>query len=156
MSVAGPEVIFYVLHALKAKSRAHGACYVAAEYWRRREPLCLYTTDHQFAEKLNGLLWTFTDAEFIPHSLCGQEESGSGIVIGWGEHLPVEVDRVVNLADDMPDSLSAFSHIIEIVLPDEVEKKKARQRYRQGQEKGWKLTYREMDRWEEVCERHES
>ena len=148
MSVTGPEVIFYAPLASWTKSRAHGACYVAAEYWRCRRSLCLYAADRKAADELDGLLWTFTDTEFVPHSLFGQE--GHGIVIGWDDQLPAETDFVVNMAENLPASLSTFSRIIEIVPPDTAERKKARRRYRQGQEMGWKLEYRELTDWKET------
>lgn len=87
------------------------------------------------AAALDQLLWTMAAVEFVPH--C-REDAGAGaraaspILITSGE-IPADfaAQVLVNLTDGMPAGFERFQRVIEVVTPDEPDRLRARERWRQ-------------------------
>ncbi len=87
------------------------------------------------AAALDQLLWTMAAVEFVPH--CREDASAgsrtaSPILITSGD-IPTDfaAQVLVNLTDGMPAGFERFQRVIEVVTPDEPDRLRARERWRQ-------------------------
>ena len=86
------------------------------------------------AEQIDALdrdLWLLGQGEFVPHATDASPDrvrQRSPIVLGSGSPEPAEV--LVNLSSHMPDRPGSFGRVIEIVGSQEVDRLRARQRWK--------------------------
>lgn len=112
------------------------ACQLAADLYRARQWVFIYTAHQQQAEQIDELLWQFDAERFVPHNLTGEGPvRGAPVEIGW--QSPRQSRQVlINLTDHMPAFASRFSQIIEFVPANEQLKARARERYKQYRQLG--------------------
>ena len=85
------------------------------------------------AQQLDELLWTFRDGSFVPHELqgSGQPSGIAPVLIGDNERGPdVDMDLIVNLAQEVPPFLERFERAAEVVDSDPTRRTAARERFR--------------------------
>lgn len=83
------------------------------------------------AQKLNDLLWSFSDISFVPHHLISDNENQSSpIVISHNSNLTAHKDIYVTLTNEIPATMDKFQRIIFVVPNDETQKQLARQHYK--------------------------
>lgn len=93
--------------------------------------------------RLDELLWTFDEAEFVPHLLATGEVPArlreTPIWLVEDVTLAPHHDALVNLGDDLVAGFETFERVIEIVPVDDEPKQAARRRWRHYAERGYKL-----------------
>jgi DNA polymerase III subunit chi len=86
--------------------------------------------------RLDRLMWTFADREFVPHlrfAWPGARPVGAARTPIWlvdGEVPPDGPPVLVNLGADLPGALDRFERVIEIVAADEADAQGGRSRWR--------------------------
>ncbi len=95
-------------------------------------------------ETLDALLWTFSQQEFIGHTIAAPEAASlmkrSAVVLSDAE--PLEGDGwtlLVNTLPRLPQGIERFERVVELVTHDEALKAAARQRWRQYREAGLEI-----------------
>jgi len=91
---------------------------------------------------LNKMLWTLSDANFIPHALADSLEAGDPLTrICIGDQLPdaAAYDMLINLQTTEQIQGRAFKRIAELVAADEPNKQSARRRYASWRDIGAEL-----------------
>jgi DNA polymerase-3 subunit chi len=80
-------------------------------------------------------LWTMAAGEFVPH--CRDSDApmllkASPIVIASGHAPPADfpADVLLNLTDECPAGFERFERVIEVVTLDEVDRQRARERWK--------------------------
>lgn len=138
------RVDFYVLPGQSQPERF--ACVLAGKAWQQGNMTCLHTTSRESAEILDDLLWTFRDISFIPHTL--QDDTGdtkSPVLIGWEDQYPDNAGVLINLTPEIPEFAGRFSRIVEIVAGDEIDRQRARDRFRAYRERGYDMHDHKLD-----------
>jgi DNA polymerase-3 subunit chi len=132
------RVDFYILDSSDDHSRNLLACKLTEKAYRSGIPTFVRAASAEHAGRLDDLLWTFRQGAFIPHSLAGAEDAEeTPIVIGskfpsFGEPSAL----LINVANHMPDPVTAFERIIEVVNNEPVCRNAGRDRYRLYKEQG--------------------
>jgi len=128
------------------------ACRLVRKAWQQETPV-LVVGDAAWLEELDGLLWTFSATDFIPHSFVGvdADDVSDEKVNVW---LALE-DQINTLAashsgflihsgdaqSKPPIGFERFDRLIEVVSADEAIKGAARKRWSYYKERGYPLTH---------------
>ena len=124
------RVDFYILPDGAGTDRF--ACTIAKKAWATGNRVHIHTQSEEKAKSIDDLLWTFRDISFIPHELYdGTVSEETPVTIGFGNDYPEKSHVIINLDNGIPDFVSNFDRIVEIVGGDETNKQHARQRYKQ-------------------------
>jgi len=90
---------------------------------------------------LDEALWTLAAVEFLPH--CRESDArhlfkSSPILIASGLARPADfqADVLLNLTDECPVGFERFERVIEVVTFDEVDRQRARERWKQYKSAG--------------------
>ncbi len=108
----------------------------------------LFTADHAQLAALDEALWTFSEQDFLPHVMAGDELAAVTPVVlahDAGQALPHH-QVLVNLSRETPAHFARFERMFEIVSTDEEDLLAGRTRYRQYQQRGYPLTHFEADK----------
>lgn len=130
------RVDFYVLSADAPDARLRYACRLAE---RAVEQGCQVYIQTQDVQRLDDMLWTFSDGSFLPHEIYrGQAAEHARVMVMVGSEAGPQSHRglLINLTDGMPSDVNAYDRIAEIVDVDPERKRTARDRYKQYREQG--------------------
>jgi DNA polymerase III subunit chi len=133
------RVDFYVLAEDAPDARLRYACRLAEQAVERGERVYLQTAGAAEAQRLDDLLWTFSDRSFLPHEVfCGAPASHDRVMIMLGQQPAPATHRrlLINLTELVPADLGQYERIAEIVDVDPERKRSARERYKQYREQG--------------------
>jgi DNA polymerase-3 subunit chi len=103
----------------------------------------VYHDDGAALERLNQLLWTFSEQDFLPHVMAQDPLAAQTPVV-----LSASADAsfphhelLINLSTHSPSGFDRFERMMEIVASDTDETAWGRERYRQYQQAGYALTH---------------
>ena len=133
------RVDFYVLSAEAPDARLRYACRLAE---RAVEQGCQVYIQTQDVQRVDDMLWTFSDGSFLPHEIYrGQPASHEKVKVMLGSDVGPASHRslLINLVEAMPSDVNAYERIAEIVDVDPERKRSARERYKQYRELGCSL-----------------
>ena len=144
------EVDFYVMDkATDDDGLLRAACRLVHTVWKHEKRVyVLSTTDHE-ADRLDELLWTFTQDSFLPHERL-QDSQGSNpapvtcVLIGTTTQLEPVPDLLINLGAPVPEWFTQCARVMEFVAFDPQSKAEGRQRYRAYREQGVPLRTHEI------------
>ena len=103
----------------------------------------VYLQDAQQLRQFDQALWTFSEQDFIPHVVAGDELAAQTDVImscDASDELPHH-QILVNLSTQTPDHFARFERMFEIVSTDEQDLTAGRGRYKHYQNRGYALTH---------------
>lgn len=103
----------------------------------------LFAADRAQLAALDEALWTFSEQDFVPHVMAGDELAAMTPVIlahDAGQELPHH-QVLVNLSRETPAHFARFERMFEVVSTDEDDLLAGRERYRQYQQRGYPLTH---------------
>jgi len=133
-----PEVAFHTGIADKAGY----ACRLLRKAWRQGRQVVVTGSAEQL-QRLDLLLWTFEQAEFVPHwRLRRQEQPPAAMrrtpiwIADAPDDAPVR-DVLVNLGPDWPAASAGFARVIEIVGDDADDAAQGRERWRRYRAAGF-------------------
>lgn len=139
------RVDFYILPDNANTDRF--ACTLAAKAWSTGNRVHIHTASDDVTNFMDDLLWIYRDISFIPHEIFnGSVHEETPVTIGSGSNYPEQTQVIINLDQDVPDFVSSFERIIEIVGGTETNKQLARQRYRQYREDGYDIHDHKIDK----------
>ena len=108
----------------------------------------VYLQDAQQLRQFDQALWTFSEQDFIPHVVAGDELAAQTDVImsfDASDELPHH-QILVNLSTLTPDHFARFERMFEIVSTDEQDLTAGRGRYKHYQNRGYALTHFEAEK----------
>ena len=108
----------------------------------------VYLQDAQQLSQFDQALWTFSEQDFIPHVVAGDELAAQTDVImsfDASDELPHH-QILVNLSTLTPDHFARFERMFEIVSTDEQDLTAGRGRYKHYQNRGYALTHFEAEK----------
>ncbi len=136
------QVSFYILAEERLEERAVFACRLAEKALRNGVTTHIHTSCEEDAKALDALLWSFREDSFLPHKIVDNSVNDSKdtlepITIGHSEvQLQGRKGLLINLGDNIPNTLESYSRIAEVVVQEEKILKLARTRFRQYRERG--------------------
>ncbi|HKK02764.1 MAG TPA: DNA polymerase III subunit chi [Gammaproteobacteria bacterium] len=138
------RVDFYVLDDGAEQARERFACRLAEKAWRLKHSIYLHARSLPDAQRLDTLLWTFSDRSFLPHVLATPElapemAAATPIRVGTGEEPAFDAELLVNLDSVVPLFFSRFERVAEIVGGDDEDRAAARERFRFYRDRGYAL-----------------
>jgi DNA polymerase-3 subunit chi len=92
---------------------------------------------------LDQALWTFSEHDFLPHVLAGDENADLTPILLTEDdaaELPHH-DLLINLSARTPAAFARFERMIELVSAEDADKAAGRDRYRFYQQRGYPLTH---------------
>jgi DNA polymerase-3 subunit chi len=135
-------VEFHILSATGDEARMRHACQLVDECYGKGERCFVRVASDAEAQRMDELLWTFRDQAFIPHEVINTTASiHPNIMALIGAcAAPAEFrSRLINLSNAVPDDVTTFTQMIEVVDADAQRKQQARERYKQYRELGCTL-----------------
>ncbi len=127
-----PEVSFHTGVADKAGY----TCRLLRKAWRQGRQMVVTGSDEQL-QRLDALLWTFEQAEFVPHLRLRRGATPPAQMRRtpiWLADMPEDAptrDVLVNLGPDWPEGFAGFARVIEVVGDDPADVSEGRRRWRQ-------------------------
>lgn len=144
------RVDFYVLEDSAAQARERFACRLTEKAWRLKHSVYLFAASPAEAQRLDSLLWTFSDRSFLPHVLDAPDldpalAAATPVRVGAGEPA-FEAELLVNLGADVPLFFSRFARVAEIVGGDDAQRALARERFRFYRDRGYAMETHQIGR----------
>jgi DNA polymerase III subunit chi len=136
------EVSFYILPSESLQERYLFACKLIEKAYRSGHFCYVLTDSAEQSLIIDDLLWTFRAGSFIPHQIYTGELPNIEKVILIGSLDPPEKwqKTLLNLSSHYPDVGSQTERILEILDDSQTTKEAGRNRYRQYQQSGMKIT----------------
>jgi DNA polymerase-3 subunit chi len=130
-----------------APDRLTAAAEWLRQAWQKRLRVLVYVPETAAADRFDRLLWSQPATGFLPH--CGVESSlatESPIVLTANlDQLPHD-ESLLNLGDELPPGFSRFVELIEVVSTEELDRQRARDRYRFYRERGYEIATIDISR----------
>jgi DNA polymerase III subunit chi len=138
------RVDFYVLEDDARQARDRFACRLVEKAWRLKNTVYLHAASPAEAQRLDELMWTWSDGSFLPHVLESPDldarlAAATPIRIGSGTTSGFDAGLLVNLDRKVPLFFSRFERVAEIVGGDTAERDSARERFRFYRDRGYAL-----------------
>lgn len=134
------QVDFYILPEPGSDNRERLACRIAEKAYKQGLQVHIHTHNQEAAQKLDKLLWSFSQNSFVPHSLVDQSPSDDEPVhIGFGQEPHEKATVLINLDPELPLFFSRFDRVAEILNqnPDSLED--GRKRFKFYKDRGYPL-----------------
>lgn len=135
------QIDFYVLQANGDAARHQFACRLAEKAYRLDNTVHIKVSDAAAVQQFDDLLWTFRDGSFVPHEISGSASAGpvSPVTVGHDDWPETNPDLLINLGDAVPENMSSFPRVAEVVTSDEDSKAQSRERFAQYRDQGHTL-----------------
>lgn len=138
---------------VQAATATDAAVAAAADLFARGCAVYVLAQSEAEAIRIDGLLWTFDDQSFIPHSIWrGGTPADDPVLVGWsGGQNPNGADTLV-LAGQRPfgeilETAKLFGKVVDLVPDgDETAKRQARERFRAFRDAGLSPVFRPTDK----------
>lgn len=124
------RVDFYILENQPLSERLNFLCRLLEKANHETKQVLVWSNQERELLLLNDMLWTFSDASFVPHALAGTLQANHApILLSQEVKLSEAFDILINLTLELPSYWQNFSRIIEIIPNDENYKVAGRQRF---------------------------
>jgi DNA polymerase-3 subunit chi len=141
------QVDFYILKNASLSGLEQYTCKLTEKAFKKGHKIHILTVNQDQSERLNKLLWTFSETSFLPHVL-NNDKLANETPIHLG-HRATDVsinDVLINLQSELPENFERFSRIAELVSGDEQQRQSARLRYREYQKHQCRVATHEVNR----------
>lgn len=132
------RIDFYLTSSGDALGREHFTCRLARKAFGLGQPLHIHAGDEVQLARLDELLWTFSDASFLPHARLGATPDAP-ITLDCERAPEPAPGLLINLAADIPAFFSRFERLAEVIGADDASREKGRQHFRFYRDRGYPL-----------------
>lgn len=97
--------------------------------------------------RLNGLLWTFSQLDFIPHAVASDPDhvrAASPVLLTEALTGLPHRQVLLNLGAQVPDGFEQFERVIEVVALDDEDRQLARSRWKHYTDQGYAITRHDL------------
>ncbi|MFL2547392.1 MAG: DNA polymerase III subunit chi [Candidatus Rariloculaceae bacterium] len=146
------QVDFYILGTNSQDSWLRLACRITEKAIKRNLDVYMHSESEADANKLDRLLWTFSQGSFIPHRIIGNNTEPpyeEPVLIGChspatepatGTEASQKWDVMINLTGEVPEFFSRYDRVAEVVDADPTRRERGRERFRFYRDRGYELT----------------
>ena len=128
------RIDFYVLESAAPEERRRLACRLAEKAYLANRRVIIWGGSESEARTCDELLWTFDDHAFVPHRISRDalhlKDRGTPVHVAVALDGAEDADLLVNLADRLPEGLSRFARVAEIMDADEQRRRLGRERFK--------------------------
>ena len=118
------------------------ACKLAKKAYDGGRKLVVFAPTAALADEFDRTLWTFSQLSFVPHVKAGHAlAADTPIVIAHDDAGLSHHEALLNLGDDPPPFFSRFNALREVVLADDDDRARARERARFYKARGFDVTH---------------
>ena len=130
-----------------APDRLQYGCRLVRKIHRSGARILVLCEDPVALAQFDSLLWTFSDADFIPHVVASDPLAPETPVLLTAEAVDTPHHEVlVNLGRQTPPMFSRFDRLIEVVSGDDEDRTLARERWRFYKDRGYPLNAHDLAR----------
>ena len=132
------QIFFY--HGASDKIAAAGALIAGA--YAKGKKLLVYAPEEQIADLVDRHLWTASQLSFVPH--CRDDSplaEETPIIITRQLAQPSQLERLMNLGQDIPPGFDRFDNVVEVVGQSDDDRTAARQRVGHYKANGHEVRY---------------
>jgi DNA polymerase-3 subunit chi len=136
------RVDFYVLTEEDEAAQLRFACRLVEKAVEQGSRVHLRTASALQSQRMDDLLWMFSDRSFLPHEIItGAQVSHARVLVAIGEAAAPATHRqlLINLTDVMPEDFADYERVAEIVPANPEQKQLSRERYKSYREHGCTL-----------------
>ena len=137
------RIDFYVLESAGPEERRRLACRLAEKAYLADLRVIIWGGTESEARTCDELLWTFDDRAFVPHRISRDplelEDRLTPVHVTVALDGVEDADLLVNLADRLPEGLSRFTRVAEIMDADEQRRRLGRERFKAYREQKFAL-----------------
>ncbi len=137
------RVDFYVTRTTEPLARERLACRIAGKAAGLGHRLHVHVADEASLARLDELLWTFSDASFLPHARLGDDD-GVPVTLGAESAPEPPPELLINLASEVPGFFSRFARVAEIVSGDAEARRIGREHFRFYRDRGYPLQHHDL------------
>ena len=130
------RVDFYVQATGAPQGHLTLACRVTEKAYQAGYQIYLRCQDENQANRLDELLWTFSQSSFIPHQLSSSGQSDAPVTIGHELPSAEDAQVIVSLADEPVTDFAGFARVAEIVGNESAQRDSGRKRFRFYRDQG--------------------
>ena len=141
------RVDYYLLDQSDPRAVHHYACRLLNKAYQAGLRVYVLTETPAQSRSLDELLWSFSDANFVPHALAESAEALDPLTrICIGESLDSisGFDMLVNMQNVPQLQSTGFARVAELVSADEAHRQVARRRYAAWRDSGAELNLHEI------------
>ena len=145
------QVDFYLISNQVADAKFKLASRLANKLQRMEQRTLVITNNSLETDKLDEVMWSFSDASFLAHDKLSADNTSS-TAAQIGDHgsvsaqvLDLDFDVLINLSDQVPVFNHHFTRIAEIVEQNADAKAVARTRYKRYQSEGFELKTHDIE-----------
>jgi DNA polymerase-3 subunit chi len=123
-----------------ADDRLQVACRLTGKALAQRKRVVVFAPEPAVAKSIDQKLWTWPAISFVPHCLAEDPLAGETpvLIATQAESIPAG-DVLLNFAADCPAFFERFDRLLEIVTPDEEDRRAARARYAWYRDRGYAI-----------------
>jgi len=130
-----------------APDRLQYGCRLVRKVHRSGARILVWCEDALELQRFDQLLWTFSDADFIPHVVASDPLAAETPVLLAAEPVGLPHHEVlVNLGRQTPPMFSRFDRLIEVVSGNDDDRSLARERWRFYKDRGYPLNAHDLAR----------
>jgi DNA polymerase-3 subunit chi len=139
------RVDYYLLNQAEPQAVAHYSCRLLNKACQAGLRIFLLTNSSAQSQLMDTLLWTMSDANFIPHAQADSIEAADPLTriciaheldTGQGTDQAKKFDMLVNMQSVETLQGERFERVAELVSSDQAHKSAARKRYAAWREMG--------------------
>ncbi len=145
------QVDFYLISNEVADAKFKLASRLSNKLQRMEQRSLVITNDSVETDKLDSIMWSFSDASFLAHEKIETQNAVSTAAL-IGDHNSVNAEVLdqdfhvlINLTDQVPLFNHHFTRIAEIVEQNDDAKAVARSRYKRYKDEGFELKTHEIE-----------
>ena len=128
-----------------AADRFQVTCRLAGKALAQKKSLLIYAPRPEDASRIDKMLWTWPAIGFVPHCLVNHELAAeTPVLIASGDESPARCELLLNLSSEQPPHFERFERLLEVVSPEEDERKAARERYRYYRDRGYRIANHDL------------
>lgn len=103
----------------------------------------MFSEDSRQLALLDEALWTFSELDFLPHVMAGDNLAAqTPVILSDSDAADLPHHQIlINLSATAPAHFARFERMLEIISPDEADTLAGRERYRFYQQRGYPLTH---------------
>ena len=130
------RIDFHIIENKDSSAYLSYVCKLVRKAYKNGYRAYIRTENEQDMKQLDKLLWTFSELDFIPHSLLDTENRQEPVIIGMIGHEGANKTVLINLSTKLTENYSSYSRVFELIANDPAAIAAGRERYR---------TYRKMN-----------
>ncbi len=111
------HIDFYLLESDRYR-HDHFVCQLCQKAYDKKQNTLLLTQNQQQTQHFDHMLWTYSEASFLPHDAEDSEDFATPVLINDNPDITNDRQLLINLSASVPEYFAQFKRVIELVTKD--------------------------------------